>query len=149
MSTVAAHLPLLTGQSLTLKLYPRTSGSIANGVSGDAMTESGTGYFTATVAESLTGIHRADILQGSTVKYQGWVDMSEAAPVVDELITGVNTSILSLPTDTEIAATVAAALAGLDVTVVSPVSSKGDVTIVAGDDYGAGTGRYLSFTITG
>lgn len=84
MATVGVHLPLLTGQTLTLKLYPRNSGSIANGASGDSLTESGTGYFTATVAESLTGIHRADVLQSSTLKYQGWVNMSNDPAYVDD-----------------------------------------------------------------
>lgn len=148
MATVGVHLPLLTGLSLTLKLYPRTSGSIANGASGDALTETGTGYFTATVAETLTGIHRADILQGSVLKYQGWVDMSQASPVVDEYLATI-TAVDALPSNDDLAAEVVAALSAYEVTVQSAVSTDGEVTIVAGDTYGATTERYLSFTITG
>lgn len=86
MATVRWHLDELTGSTLTLRLYPLTSGSIANGASGDAMTESGDGLFTATVAESLTGWHKAYADRSGVPVATGWVNMSDASLVVNEAV---------------------------------------------------------------
>lgn len=86
METVRWHLDELSGSTLTLRLYPRTSGSIANGAGGDVMTESGDGLFSATVAESLTGWHKAYADRSSAPVATGWVNMSDASPVVDEAV---------------------------------------------------------------
>lgn len=58
MATVNWHLDELTGSTLTLRLYPLGSGTIAN-AGGDVMSEAGDGLFSATVAETLTGWHKA------------------------------------------------------------------------------------------
>src|SRR5688572_14820279 len=86
MATVRWHLDELTGSTLTLRLYPLTSGSIANGASGDAMTESGDGLFSATVAESLTGWHKAYADEAGVPVATAWVNMSDANPVVNEAV---------------------------------------------------------------
>lgn len=85
MADVGIHLSLFAGVAGTyaLKLYPRASGAIANGAGGDTLAEVADGYFSATVAESLTGLHRADVTFEGAVVYSGFVDMSHAAPVVD------------------------------------------------------------------
>lgn len=86
MATVRWHLDELSGSTLTLRLYPLTSGSIANGVGGDAMTESGDGLFSATVAESLSGWHAAYADRSGVPVAKGWVNMDSATPVVVETI---------------------------------------------------------------
>lgn len=70
----------ITGQTLTLKLYPLGSDSIANGASGDSMTEetNRTGVYRATVTEALTGYHEAYcLLADGTVLYVGIVSMAD------------------------------------------------------------------------
>lgn len=101
MATVCWHLDELSGSSLTLRLYQPASGSIANGADGDAMTESGDGLFSATVVESLTGWHKAYADRSSVAVATGWVNMSEASPVVNEAL---------CPTVVDMQAAVAAAL---------------------------------------
>ena len=86
MATVRWHIDALSGSTLTLRLYPQASGSIANGAGGDAMTEAGDGLFTATVAETLTGWHKASADKSGSPVWEGWVDMSAASPVVVETI---------------------------------------------------------------
>lgn len=83
MATVKWHLDELTGETLTLRLYPLGSGTIAN-TGGDAMTESGDGLFSATVGETLTGWHKTYADRSSVPVATGFVNMSDASPVVVE-----------------------------------------------------------------
>lgn len=85
MATVRWHLDELSGATLTLRLYPLTSGTIAN-TGGDAMTESGAGLFAATVSESLNGWHKAYADEAGEVSASGFVNMSDASPVVVESV---------------------------------------------------------------
>lgn len=87
MATVHWHRKELTGATLTLKLYPLTSSDIANGVSGDVMTEAG-GLFSATVEETLTGWHKAYAEVGGAIRADGWVNMDDPEPVVNEAVAG-------------------------------------------------------------
>lgn len=101
--TVGVHLPLFSGQEdLVLFLKPRGSG-IAINPAGDALVEEldgddePTGYFEATVAETATGVHRAVIENGSGVnKAQGWTNLDDAAPVIDELLEGVLSAVAGI-----------------------------------------------------
>ncbi len=65
-TTVEVHMP--TGLTLTLKLYPYGSDTIANGAGGDTMTErtNAKGVYSATVTEAITGWHDAIIEEGGT-----------------------------------------------------------------------------------
>jgi hypothetical protein len=84
--TVRVRLPLFSGVAGTylLKVTTLPSGSAANG-SGDSLTENGsTGTFACTVDEVLSGFYGAHVTKDGAVIYQGWVDMSDEHPVVDE-----------------------------------------------------------------
>lgn len=73
MTTVAIQIPTYAGATdLTLFLHSETDATfaVANG-SGDAMTPGSNGGFTATVAESLSGVYNVVIKQGSTVVASG------------------------------------------------------------------------------
>jgi len=145
VATVYWHHDELSGASLTLRLYPLTSGTLANGVSGDTMTEAGDGLFSVAVDEPLVGWHKAYAVEGGSIVASGFVDMSLAAPVVvenvaydpptkaelDEAVSGIAT---------EAAAQVVAAIGSRSVTVTSSVLASGKVILVAGDTYGSETG---------
>lgn len=96
--TVKWHLDELTGVTLTLRLQALGSGVTAN-TGGDGMTESGDGLFSATVAEDLTGWHKAYAEEAGEPVASGFVDMSEASPVVIENPTSTtvnNTTVVKL-----------------------------------------------------
>lgn len=87
MKTVGLHLPPcppFTGASLTLRLFPRMGSDVVNGADGNTLRESTPGCFVANVDEALAGVHRADVLNGSALVFQGYVDMSDAAPLIGE-----------------------------------------------------------------
>jgi hypothetical protein len=92
MATVRWHLDELTGETLTLRLYSPTSGTIAN-TGGDVMTEAGDGLFSATVGETLTGWYKAYADDdGGDVAASGWINMSDANPIVVENMTANSTT---------------------------------------------------------
>jgi hypothetical protein len=97
---VSWHLFELHGSTLSLFLYPPTTITIANGNGGDAMTETGNGMFKATVAESLTGWHKAYAIRAGVPVATAWVNMNDAAPVVVETIASDGTGESSGPTIT-------------------------------------------------
>jgi hypothetical protein len=73
----------ITGLTLTLKLYPRGSDTIANGA-GDSMTEQTNrkGVYRATVTEALTGLHEAYAVDGSgNVLFTGFVRLQDTTDV--------------------------------------------------------------------
>lgn len=85
MPNVSWHLDEFSGSTLTLRLYPLGSGSIAN-TGGDAMTESGDGLFVANVAEDLVGWHKAYADRSGAPVATGWVDMTNGQQVVNEAV---------------------------------------------------------------
>lgn len=154
-TSVLVHLAAFSGDdaAFTLRLYPYSSGVIANGAGGDVLLESGTGMFVTEVAEDLAGQHRADIARDGDVIYQGWVDMSAEAPVVD--LPGA-----IVITDEQVQEIVDGILAGgAVVDVVSPVVMGVDpndewggfaITVVRGDDYDpADPGRAIRLSFEG
>lgn len=93
--TVKWHLDGLSGATLTLRLQALGSGVTANGA-GDAMTESGDGCFAATVADDLSGWHKAYADGVTPAEADGYVDMSEASPIVVENITSSSTTTITV-----------------------------------------------------
>lgn len=85
MANVYWHLDPLSGSTLTLRLYPLTSGTIAN-AGGDEMAESGDGLFVANVAEDLDGWHKAYADRNGAPVATGWVDMTNGQHVVNEAV---------------------------------------------------------------
>lgn len=78
----ALNLP--GGQTLTLKLFPSGSDTIANGAGGDTATESTNrkGHYVWTVTEGLSGLHSAHIhLADGTHFSGGYVQMSDDTSV--------------------------------------------------------------------
>ena len=71
------EVPYLTGQTLTVELYPQGSDTIANGAGGDTMTEAtnSKGRYTASVAESLSGWHYFVVKSGAVVLRNGYVKL--------------------------------------------------------------------------
>lgn len=69
----------LTGQTLTVELYPKGSDTIANGAGGDSLTEAtnSKGRYTASIAETLSGWHYYVAKSGSTVLRNGYVYMTD------------------------------------------------------------------------
>ena len=67
----ANELAGLTG--LSVQLYADGASSIANGAGGDTLTEESTGWFTATVAESLSGRHEYYVYRSGSPIYSGFV----------------------------------------------------------------------------
>lgn len=67
MASTPVEFEAPVGLTLTLKLYPHGSDTIANGL-GDACTEetNRVGTYAASVTEALTGLHHAIILDGSS-----------------------------------------------------------------------------------
>ena len=65
----ANELSGLTG--LTVRIYAEGISTMANGVGGDDLTETGSsdGHFTATVDETLTGGHDYDVYQSGNPIY--------------------------------------------------------------------------------
>lgn len=84
MATVGIQLDEWSGfTGLSIELREFGSGTVVN-TGGDSLTEDGsTGYFTGTIAESLTGLHNVSIKRsGAVIWTGGLVNMSEASPVV-------------------------------------------------------------------
>ena len=94
---VYGQFPPLTGMSLTLYLYNESGVLINSG--GDAMTESpsSTGRFTATVAESPTGISSARAHDSGGVVWYGWLQQNSTVLVDSDphIATGVPVTSLS------------------------------------------------------
>jgi hypothetical protein len=86
MATVRWHLDELTGATLVLRLVNLTTGAISNGAGDDELEEGSNGLRTASVEESLSGWHKAYADEGGEVSASGFVNMSEASPVVVETI---------------------------------------------------------------
>jgi hypothetical protein len=87
---------LFAGQTgLTIELFPLAGGAITN-TGGDTLTETTTGCFTATVAESLSGKYRADVLRSGSVVYQGTLNTA-ISYVVDDPGTPGGTSVVVSP----------------------------------------------------
>ncbi len=101
MATFKLRANELSGETgLTVQLYP-LGGSIANS-GGDTLTES-SGLFSATVSESLTGVHDYYIYQNSLPIYRGLVNCSGSVWIADqpETLTAVVSGAVSLVDETE------------------------------------------------
>jgi hypothetical protein len=68
MASTPVEFKAPSGLTLTLKLYPYGSDTIANGAGGDSCTERTNckGIYTATVTEAITGLHDALVVDGSS-----------------------------------------------------------------------------------
>jgi hypothetical protein len=68
MATTPVEFQAPSGMTLTVKLYPYGSDSIANGAGGDSATEATNrkGLYSASVAESITGWHTVHIFDASS-----------------------------------------------------------------------------------
>lgn len=75
MATIVLKSKSLTGRTLTVELQALGSGTVVN-TGGDALTETSNGHFAGTVAETLTGVHAVDVLDGSAVVFTGFANMS-------------------------------------------------------------------------
>jgi len=108
MATIAVNLPLNVGVSGTYLLYLYNGSTLLN-TGGDTLTEVGNGYFTATVAEtvSATVAYRADVTRNGTLLYSGWLQ-SGVSSVVDDpganvkAVLGVAVTPTSLPVDANV-----------------------------------------------
>lgn len=85
MASTIVEIQLPPGTSgATLSLYSLTNdSSLANSGGADALTEEtdASGFFRATVTESLTGVYRAKVLSGATVLATGYIDIIDDAGV--------------------------------------------------------------------
>jgi hypothetical protein len=136
--TITLNALDLSGETLTLFLR-KSDGSLLN-TDGDAMTEAGTtGVFTATLAESRTGLGPlavrvcAGAETGDNLLYDGWLAESttliDAMPAV-ELDSSTAQKINDIHTDT--GTTLPAAIAALNLSVLGPGDDQ--VTIEILDD---------------
>ena len=142
-----AYWHFQAGDTLTLELYPLLSGGIANGAEGDAFTEpDGTrpGWYVATVAEDLTGLHLAKVLLDDVV-----LDMA----IVD--VTPTGTFLFGDPRNVLDGLPVTFASAGLaqlsgtkaiNVTVPALVGNQLSAPLVRGDCYLHSHGRSIQFS---
>lgn len=115
MATFKLRANELTGETgLSVYLYP-VGGTIANS-GGDTLTES-SGLFTATVAESLSGLHDYFIYQGGLSIYRGLVFCSGSTWIADDFswVTSKTDALPSDPADQSV-------LAGLLATVSSTLT---------------------------
>lgn len=73
----------LTGQTMTVELYPVATDVIANGAGGDSLTEStnAKGRYTATVAETLSGWHYYTVKSGSVVLRNGYAYLTDGVTI--------------------------------------------------------------------
>lgn len=156
MATFKLRANELTGETgLSVYLYP-VGGTIANS-GGDTLTES-SGLFTATVAESLSGLHDYFIYQGGLSIYRGLVFCSGSTWIADDFswVTSKTDALPSDPADQSVLAGLLATISsqtGLIGTgsalVASPVTPQGKITqIFIGDDYLDANGRSFQWTIT-
>lgn len=120
MATFKLRENSLSAQTgLTVRLYALPGSSIVNGAGGDTLSEtaSSDGEFTATVAESLSGLHYYGVYKSSVCIAAGQVYCSGDTWVADN-----NTSLTVLP----VSATVASRVTGTAITLYT-----GEVTTVA------------------
>lgn len=89
MPTVTLQKRSLSGTvGMILRLRSMTTGAVANGAGGDVLTETGTtGFFSASVAESLTGTYSVEVESsgGAVLADGGLVNMNAAVPHVDDI----------------------------------------------------------------
>ena len=95
-----------SGLTLTLKLFPKDSDTIANGASGDSATEATNrkGLYTATVTQALTNRHSAHIFSGSDLISVGFTDLSDDTNtyrVIDwvDTVTGTGANSVTITVD--------------------------------------------------
>ena len=143
-----AYWHFRTGESLTLKLYPLTSGGVANGVTGDALAEPDAvnrpGYYVATVTESLTGLYMARILRADAVVAMGLLNLEGTGTYI--LGNGLN-SLAGLPV-TLSSAGLAQLAASATITLSVPTLQNGhlSLSLIRGDSYLAEHGRAIEFS---
>lgn len=79
MASTTLEVLIPSGLTATVELYPDGSDTIANGVSGDTLTEATNrkGYYTATVTEALSGWYIVVVKVGSNTIYSGWVYLED------------------------------------------------------------------------
>lgn len=110
MATFKLRANELTGETgLSVYLYP-VGGTIANS-GGDTLTES-SGLFTATVAESLSGLHDYFIYQGGLSIYRGLVFCSGSTWIADDF-SWVTSKTDALPSDPADQSVLAGLLSGI------------------------------------
>jgi len=147
-------------QTLTLKLYPQASDTLANGA-GDTLTESTNrlGRYAATVTEAITGDHVAVIKVGAAVLGNGWVlDLADTTTeqYVQDAVPGAELTAASVADavwDELVAAHQAAGSFGALFQVASSsASSNADIKyLTRGDSYDGVTGgnAKLTWTVAG
>lgn len=90
MATFKLRENVLSGQTgLSVRLYAKPGATIANGAGGDTLTEtsSSDGEFTATVAETLTGLHDYSVYKSGNAIASGQVYCSGSTWTADDLLT--------------------------------------------------------------
>lgn len=79
-------------QTTVLTLYPDGSDTPANGAGDTGVAETNRKWlYTATVSETLNGLHRAEITVGGQVVAEGWVQMVDGTEneVYDSRVTAI------------------------------------------------------------
>lgn len=77
MPSTPVEIVLPSGLTATLSLYAVGSDTLANSDGADVLVEDSNarGFYTATVTEALSGVHKVKVLVGSSVVANGYVDM--------------------------------------------------------------------------
>jgi hypothetical protein len=145
MASVILKSKALSGLTLTLQLYPLSSGTIAN-TGGDALTETTNGHFEATVAETLTGVYSAEVLNGSAVVYEGFVNMTYDPAYIDDP-TQLGPALDDIEaTITSFSAAALQQLQAAPIVVTQPLGPNAAVTITRGMDYNEDDNRAIVWT---
>lgn len=149
---VYAFLPdaaLLTG-TLKVELYPVGPGTIANGAGGDTLNAvvGQPGWYTATVAEALTGPHRAVLTLDGTPIDERRVDLDDSPAILGVAAAGLVTG-FSADAEQDLAAIVQSAVGGVSGSVLAPAVRAGQaLELIAGDDYLDAIGRAIPWSLT-